>query len=74
MGTEAQQQSKALLLGLSRRLAGDVLFRLSKQESIYGCQFERIRHNCGDQMGFLSTTVDLALKREDFNGSWEISA
>jgi UTP-glucose-1-phosphate uridylyltransferase len=74
MGTETQQQSKELLPGLSRRLAGDVLLRLSKQESIYGCQFEGIRYDCGDQMGFLSATFDLALKREDFNGSQEISA
>jgi UTP--glucose-1-phosphate uridylyltransferase len=46
-----------------------VLLRLSKQESIYGCQFEGIRHDCGDKMGLLNATVDLALKREDFNGS-----
>jgi UTP--glucose-1-phosphate uridylyltransferase len=48
----------------------DALLRLSKQEAIYGCQFEGIRHDCGDKMGFLKATVDLALKREEFNGEF----
>jgi UTP--glucose-1-phosphate uridylyltransferase len=48
----------------------DALLRLSKHEAIYGCQFEGIRHDCGDKMGFLKATVDLALKREEFNGEF----
>ena len=48
----------------------DALLKLSKQEAIYGCRFEGIRHDCGDKMGFLKATVDLALKREEFNGEF----
>lgn len=48
----------------------DAILRLSKQEAVYGCQFEGIRHDCGDKMGFLKATVDLALKREEFNGEF----
>lgn len=49
----------------------DALVRLSKQESIFGRQFEGIRHDCGDKLGFLKATVDMALKRDEFNGSFE---
>ncbi|GFO58103.1 UTP--glucose-1-phosphate uridylyltransferase [Geomonas silvestris] len=49
----------------------DALLRLSKQESIFGRQFEGIRHDCGDKLGFLKATVDMALKRDEFNGSFE---
>lgn len=48
----------------------DAILKLSKQEAIYGCQFEGVRHDCGDKMGFLKATVDLALKREEFNGEF----
>ncbi len=48
----------------------DAILRLSKQEAVYGCRFEGIRHDCGDKMGFLKATVDLALKREEFNGEF----
>ncbi|HXC92403.1 MAG TPA: UTP--glucose-1-phosphate uridylyltransferase, partial [Geobacteraceae bacterium] len=39
--------------------------------AIYGCRFEGVRHDCGDKLGFLKATVDLALKREEFNGEFE---
>lgn len=48
----------------------DAILMLSKQEAIYGCRFEGIRHDCGDKMGFLKATVDLALKRQEFNGEF----
>jgi UTP--glucose-1-phosphate uridylyltransferase len=44
----------------------DAILELSKIRAIYGCHFEGIRHDCGDKLGFLKATVDLALKREEF--------
>ena len=44
----------------------DAILELSKERAIYGCHFEGIRHDCGDKLGFLKATVDLALKREEF--------
>ncbi|RNC67488.1 MAG: UTP--glucose-1-phosphate uridylyltransferase [Desulfuromonadales bacterium] len=48
----------------------DALLKLSKDEAIYGCLFEGTRHDCGDKLGFLKATVDMALKREEFNGEF----
>jgi len=45
----------------------DAIRKLLKDGAIYGCQFEGIRHDCGDKLGFLKATVDMALKREEFN-------
>ena len=44
----------------------DAIRELSNTQAIYGCHFEGIRHDCGDKLGFLKATVDLALKREEF--------
>jgi UTP--glucose-1-phosphate uridylyltransferase len=44
----------------------DAIKRLSETEAVYGCLFEGLRHDCGDKLGFLKATVDLALKREEF--------
>jgi len=44
----------------------DAILKLSKERAIYGCHFEGVRHDCGDKLGFLKATVDLALKREEF--------
>ena len=49
----------------------DAIRTLSRQEPIYGCRFEGVRHDCGDKLGFLKATVDMALKREEFNGDFE---
>lgn len=49
----------------------DAILKLSKKEAIYGCRFEGIRHDCGDKLGFLKATVDMALKREEFNREFE---
>lgn len=49
----------------------DAIKTLAKDEAIYGCRFEGIRHDCGDKLGFLKATVDMALKREEFNGDFE---
>jgi UTP--glucose-1-phosphate uridylyltransferase len=45
----------------------DALRQLSQQETVYGCRFEGVRHDCGDKLGFLKATVDMALKRVEFN-------
>jgi len=49
----------------------DAILKLSKEQAIYGCRFEGTRHDCGDKLGFLKATVDLALKRNEFNGDFE---
>lgn len=49
----------------------DAIKKLALDEAIYGCRFEGIRHDCGDKLGFLKATVDMALKREEFNGDFE---
>ncbi len=45
----------------------DALRHLLHEQAVYGCRFEGIRHDCGDKLGFLKATVDMALKREEFN-------
>jgi UTP--glucose-1-phosphate uridylyltransferase len=45
----------------------DAIRKLLQDEAVYGCRFEGIRHDCGDKLGFLKATVDMALKREEFN-------
>jgi UTP--glucose-1-phosphate uridylyltransferase len=49
----------------------DAIRKLSKSEAIYGCLFSGIRHDCGDKLGFLKATVDMALKRDEFNGEFK---
>jgi len=44
----------------------DAIKRLSQDEAVYGCLFEGLRHDCGDKLGFLKATIDLALKRDEF--------
>lgn len=48
----------------------DAILQLSRDEAVYGCLFDGTRHDCGDKMGFLKATVELALKREEFNGEF----
>jgi UTP--glucose-1-phosphate uridylyltransferase len=49
----------------------DALLHLSKEKAIYGCRFSGIRHDCGDKLGFLKATVDMALKRDEFSLEFE---
>ena len=49
----------------------DAILKLSKQQSIYGCRFEGNRYDCGDKLGFLKATIDMALKREDLGRDLE---
>lgn len=44
----------------------DAILKLAQDEAIYGCLFEGKRHDCGDKLGFLKATVELALKRDEF--------
>jgi UTP--glucose-1-phosphate uridylyltransferase len=48
----------------------DAIRKMLKEKAVYGCLFEGIRHDCGDKLGFLKATVDLALKREEFNNEF----
>lgn len=49
----------------------DAILTLSKEEKVYGCLFEGLRHDCGDKLGFLKATVDMALKRKEFSTEFE---
>ena len=49
----------------------DAILKLSREEKVYGCLFEGLRHDCGDKLGFLKATVDMALKRKEFKGEFE---
>jgi len=49
----------------------DAILTLSKEEAVYGCLFEGLRHDCGDKLGFLKATVDMALKRDEFKIEFE---
>ena len=49
----------------------DAILKLSKEEKVFGCLFEGLRHDCGDKLGFLKATVDMALKRDEFKNEFE---
>jgi len=50
----------------------DAVRRLLQEEAVYGCRFEGVRHDCGDKLGFLKATVDMALKRKEFNNEFRV--
>ena len=50
----------------------DAIKKLSTREAIYGCRFEGTRYDCGDKLGFLKATVDMALKREEMGRELEM--
>jgi UTP--glucose-1-phosphate uridylyltransferase len=43
----------------------DGIRMLIKKEKVFGYNFEGIRHDTGDKLGFLKATVEFALKRKD---------
>lgn len=49
----------------------DAILKLSREEKVFGCLFEGLRHDCGDKLGFLKATVDMALKRKEFSAEFE---
>ena len=50
----------------------DAILTLSKEEKVYGCLFEGLRHDCGDKLGFLKATVDMALKNPEFGSDFRV--
>src|SRR5512136_1102983 len=50
----------------------DAIRRLLQEEAVYGCRFEGVHHDCGDKLGFLKATVDMALKRKEFNNEFRV--
>ncbi|OPY11453.1 MAG: UTP--glucose-1-phosphate uridylyltransferase [Syntrophus sp. PtaB.Bin138] len=49
----------------------DAILRLSHNEPVYGCRFEGTRYDCGDKLGFLKATLDMALKRDELGKELE---
>jgi len=49
----------------------DAILSLSGKEPVYGCRFEGTRYDCGDKLGFLKATVDMALKRKEIGKGLE---
>ncbi len=49
----------------------DAILKLAREEKVYGCLFEGLHHDCGDKLGFLKATVDMALKRDEFSSDFE---
>ena len=43
----------------------DALKVLAQREAVYAYDFEGIRYDLGDKLGFLEATVEFALRRED---------
>ena len=43
----------------------DALMALTKRRKVYGYEFEGIRYDLGDRVGFISAQVGFGLKRAD---------
>ncbi|MGJ9459056.1 UTP--glucose-1-phosphate uridylyltransferase GalU [Oceanobacillus sp. CF4.6] len=43
----------------------DAIAELNKREAVYAYEFEGKRYDVGEKMGFIKTTIDFALRRED---------
>ncbi len=48
----------------------NALRQLKSKRPLYGYQFEGVRHDAGNKLGFLQATVEFALKREDLGGAF----
>ena len=48
----------------------DALRVLARQEPVYAYDFEGIRYDVGDKLGFLKATVEYALRRSDLGGDF----
>jgi len=48
----------------------NALESLLSEREIYGFEFEGVRHDCGNKLGFLKATVQYALEREDLGASF----
>ena len=49
----------------------DALQVLAKRQPVYAYDFEGIRYDLGDKLGFLKATVEFALRREDLGESFK---
>ena len=49
----------------------DALEVLAKRQPVYAYDFEGIRYDLGDKLGFLKATVEFALRRPDLGGKFE---
>ena len=47
----------------------DAIAELNKYEAVYAYDFEGTRYDVGEKLGFIKTTIDFALKREDLKYS-----
>jgi UTP--glucose-1-phosphate uridylyltransferase len=45
----------------------DALKKILNQEKIYSCILEGKRHDIGNKLGYITTTIEYALKRSEFN-------
>lgn len=43
----------------------DALKVLAREDAVYAYDFEGLRYDLGDKLGFLKATVEFALRRED---------
>jgi len=46
----------------------NALQSLLSESEVYGFEFEGVRHDCGNKLGFLMATVEYALDRPDLGG------
>ena len=49
----------------------DALRVLAKEDAVYAYDFEGIRYDVGDKLGFLKATVEFGLRREDLGGPFK---
>jgi UTP--glucose-1-phosphate uridylyltransferase len=43
----------------------DAIAKLNQLEAVYGYHFEGVRYDVGEKLGFIKTTIEFALQRED---------
>lgn len=47
----------------------DAIAKLNQYEAVYAYDFEGIRYDVGEKLGFIKTTIEFALQREDLKGN-----
>ena len=48
----------------------NALQSLLSETPVYGFEFEGVRHDCGNKLGFLTATVEYALRRPDLGNAF----
>ncbi|MFB6466838.1 UTP--glucose-1-phosphate uridylyltransferase GalU [Cytobacillus sp. Hz8] len=46
----------------------DAIALLNQSEEVFGYEFEGVRYDVGEKLGFIQTTIEMALEREDLKG------